>query len=84
LKRTGGCALKAGINSKIRKTLSPRHVPDNIYAIPEILQSLNEKKLEVHVKKILPGIPINKAVSIDFMRNPDSRKFFVEFEEKLK
>jgi acetoacetyl-CoA synthetase len=75
--------LKKKINAKIRNTLSPRHVPDEIYAIREVPRTLNAKKLEVPVKKILSGIPVEKAVNIDSMANPDSIHFFVELEKKI-
>lgn len=74
-------SLKSKINSKIRSALSPRHVPDEIYAISEVPCTLNGKKLEVPVKKILCGIPVQEAVNVDSMANPDSIKFFVEFAE---
>jgi acetoacetyl-CoA synthetase len=35
--------LKARINRKIRSALSPRHVPDNIFAVPEVPTTLNGK-----------------------------------------
>jgi acetoacetyl-CoA synthetase len=75
-------SLKNKINSKIRSALSPRHVPDEIYAISEVPCTLNGKKLEVPVKKILCGIPVQEAVNVDSMSNPDSIKFFVEFAER--
>ena len=74
-------SLKSKINSKIRSALSPRHVPDDIYAISEVPCTLNGKKLEVPVKKILCGIPVQEAVNVDYMANPDSIQFFVEFAE---
>jgi len=75
--------LKKKINSKIRGTLSPRHVPDEIYAIQDVPRTLNGKKLEVPVKKILTGVPLDKAVNVDSMGNPESIKFFIEFARKL-
>ena len=74
-------SLKSKINSKIRSALSPRHVPDEIYAISEVPCTLNGKKLEVPVKKILCGIHVQEAVNLDSIANPDSIKFFVEFAE---
>jgi len=71
-------ALKTKIKKKIRRTLSPRHVPDEIYAIADIPRTLNAKKLEVPVKKILSGIPPAKAVNVDSMSNPQSIDYFVE------
>ena len=76
--------LKKKINTKIRNTLSPRHVPDEIYAISDVPRTLNAKKLEVPVKKILTGVPLEEAVNIDSMANPDSIRFFVELAEQLK
>ena len=47
--------LKKEISTSIRENCSPRHVPNYIYEIEEIPQTLNGKKLEVPVKKILAG-----------------------------
>jgi acetoacetyl-CoA synthetase len=43
------------INSSLASQLSPRHVPDLTYQVPEIPRSLTGKKLEVPVKRILQG-----------------------------
>ncbi|MBW2482294.1 MAG: acetoacetate--CoA ligase [Deltaproteobacteria bacterium] len=75
--------LKKKINHKIRGTLSPRHVPDDIFAIPDVPRTLNAKKLEVPVKRILAGVPVEKAVNVDSMSNPASIDYFVEFAAKL-
>jgi acetoacetyl-CoA synthetase len=75
--------LKTKINQKIRSTLSPRHVPDDIFAISEVPKTLNAKKLEVPVKKILMGEPVEKAVNVDSMSNSHSINFFVELAQKL-
>ncbi len=48
--------LEARIAGQIRTTVSPRHVPDRIIAVPEIPKTLNGKKLEVPVKRILQGL----------------------------
>ncbi len=63
-------ALKNKINKSIRSALSPRHVPDSIHAIGEVPHTLNGKKLEVPVKKILAGFPVERAVNVDSMANP--------------
>lgn len=76
-------SLKKSINDKIRTALSPRHVPDEIYAIPEVPRTLNAKKLEVPVKKILSGIPVEKAVNIDSMGNPEAIDYFVRLAHEL-
>lgn len=76
-------ALKAKINKKIRSDLSPRHVPDEIYSVAEVPCTLNGKKLEVPVKKILCGIPVEKAVNVDSMSNPQSIDFFIKLADEL-
>lgn len=70
-------ALQARIRDRLRHDLSPRHVPDQIYQIPEIPRTLTGKKLEVPVKRILNGTAPEEAVSRDAMTNPDSMAFFV-------
>lgn len=71
--------LIARIKERIRRELSPRHVPDGIYAVPDIPRTLNGKKMEVPIQKILTGVAPERAVNLDSMSNPGSIKFFVEF-----
>ena len=61
--------MKAKINTKIRSTLSPRHLPDDILSVPDIPRTLNNKKLEVPVEKILMGFPLEKSVNFDSINN---------------
>ncbi|HEY0607171.1 MAG TPA: acetoacetate--CoA ligase [Herpetosiphonaceae bacterium] len=75
--------LKTRINSRIRSSLSPRHVPNEIYAIPEIPRTLSGKKLEVPVKKIMLGVPIEKAANPDSMSNPHVLRYFVDLAASL-
>jgi acetoacetyl-CoA synthetase len=75
--------LKEKINTKIRSALSPRHVPDEIHSIPEVPCTLNGKKLEVPVKKILCGIPVEKAVNVDSMSNPGAIDYFVKLADEF-
>ncbi|PIP48459.1 MAG: acetoacetate--CoA ligase, partial [Deltaproteobacteria bacterium CG23_combo_of_CG06-09_8_20_14_all_51_20] len=74
--------MKEKIRKKIRSALSPRHVPDDIHQVAEIPKTLNAKKLEVPVKKILSGIPVEKAVNIDSMSNPAAMGYFVELAKR--
>jgi acetoacetyl-CoA synthetase len=71
------------IKKSIREATSPRHVPDEVLTIPEVPRTLNGKKVEVPVKKILSGTPSEEAVSKDSLNNPDSLNFFVEQAEKM-
>ena len=63
----------------IRQKLSARHVPDGVFAIPEVPRTLSGKKMEVPVKKILLGQPVEKSVNRDSMANPGSIDWFVSF-----
>lgn len=75
--------LQARIREKIRQELSPRYVPDEIYAVSEIPCTLNGKKLEVPVKRILSGTPPEKAVTPDAISNPRSINFFIDLARSL-
>ncbi|MBV9281588.1 MAG: acetoacetate--CoA ligase, partial [Chloroflexi bacterium] len=67
------------IKQQIRARLSPRHVPDEVVAISEVPRTLNGKKLEVPVKKVLMGVPVERAATRDGMSNPQAIQFFVDF-----
>jgi acetoacetyl-CoA synthetase len=75
-------ALAARINSNIRTALSPRHVPNAIFAVPAIPRTLSGKKMELPVKKLLLGMPIEKIANRDAMSNPDSLDYFVAFAQR--
>jgi acetoacetyl-CoA synthetase len=62
-------ALKAAIRSE----LSPRHVPAFILAAPQIPYTINGKKVEVAVKRIISGLP---GVSTSSLANPEALDFF--------
>jgi acetoacetyl-CoA synthetase len=56
-------SLRSRIKSAIREELSPRHVPDEITEIPAVPHTLTGKRLEVPVKRLLQGTPLDKAVN---------------------
>jgi acetoacetyl-CoA synthetase len=72
-------ALCARINGEIRRSLSARHVPNEIFAVAEIPRTLSGKKLELPIKKLLLGQPLEKVVNPDAMANPAALAWFVEF-----
>jgi acetoacetyl-CoA synthetase len=53
------------INAAVRAQASPRHVPDVITAVPGIPHTRTGKKLEVPVKRLLQGAPIERALARD-------------------
>ncbi|HZQ76823.1 MAG TPA: acetoacetate--CoA ligase [Acidimicrobiia bacterium] len=71
-----GDDLKARIAAELRRSLSPRHVPDAIHAVSGIPRTLSGKKLEVPVKRILTGTPTDVAASRGALANPDSLEDF--------
>jgi len=70
--------LRKRINDTLRRALSPRHTADRIFAVPEIPKTLNGKKLEVPVKRLLMGKPLAGAVSEGAVANPASLGVLVE------
>ncbi|MDR0266103.1 MAG: acetoacetate--CoA ligase [Sphingobacterium sp.] len=68
--------VRGEIKRALRQQYSPRHVPDDIFQVAAIPYTLSGKKLELPIKKIFSGVPIEKAVSIDVMRNPESLEDF--------
>ena len=61
----------------LRTELSPRHVPDRFIAVDAIPHTLNGKKCEVPVKRILAGVDPDQAVSREALTNPDSLEPFI-------
>lgn len=66
------------IKTKLREELSPRHIPNQMYVVKEIPRTLNGKKLEVPVRRILSGVPIDKAATKGAIKNPESLQFLVD------
>lgn len=75
--------LKNKIKGIIRERTSPRHVPNEIFAVPDLPKTLNGKKLEVPVKKILSGTPPDEAASRDSLSNPESLDRFAELARRI-
>ena len=69
--------LRAVIRERLRTQLSPRHVPDEIHQVAEVPRTLNGKKLEVPVKRVLSGIAPERAASRDALANPSAFDAFV-------
>ncbi|MCH8286211.1 acetoacetate--CoA ligase, partial [candidate division KSB1 bacterium] len=61
------------IKTEIRKNLTARHVPELVREISEVPVTLNGKKVEMAVSRILNGEPVTNKAS---MANPESLKQF--------
>jgi acetoacetyl-CoA synthetase len=75
--------LPREIARRVRAQCSPRHVPDEVLQIAEVPRTLSGKALEVPVKRILMGTPVEQAVSRDSLANPASLDYFSEMAAKL-
>jgi acetoacetyl-CoA synthetase len=51
-------AVTATIRRQLAAELSPRHVPDEVIAVPSLPRTLTGKRLEVPIKRILAGAPV--------------------------
>jgi acetoacetyl-CoA synthetase len=68
--------LRREIARRVREHCSPRHVPDEVFAIAEVPRTLSGKVLEVPVKRILMGTPPEQAASRDSLANPAALDYF--------
>ncbi|MBO3738091.1 acetoacetate--CoA ligase [Actinoplanes flavus] len=71
-------ALRGRIARELRGALSPRHVPDAAYQVRALPRTLSGKKLEVPVKRILTGTPVESAAAKGALANPDSLTAFAD------
>jgi acetoacetyl-CoA synthetase len=64
------------VKAALRTQLSPRHVPDEIIVVPGIPRTLSGKKLEIPVRKILLGTPVEQAADPSALANPEVLGYF--------
>jgi acetoacetyl-CoA synthetase len=78
----GGAALDVQVENSIRQALrervSPRHVPDRIVVVRALPRTINGKKLEVPVRRILLGVPPEEAVSSGALADPQALEGLIE------
>lgn len=70
--------LARRLREELRDKLSPRHVPDRIVAVPGVPRTLSGKKLEVPIKRILSGTPLEAAASRGSLSNPEALDAFAD------
>jgi acetoacetyl-CoA synthetase len=75
-------ALDARIRSTLRRDYTPRHVPDKIIPVPAIPMTRTGKKMEVPVRRLLMGTPVERAVNRAAMSDPDALDFFIRYAEQ--
>jgi acetoacetyl-CoA synthetase len=70
--------LEKKIRNDIRANASPRHVPAKIIETPDVPYTLNMKKVELAVKKMIEGKEVKNK---DALKNPDALDFFANLEQ---
>jgi len=75
-------ALADRIRSAIRTSASPRHVPDEVIEVPAIPHTATGKKLEVPIKRIVQGIPVEQACNLGAVDDPDAVRWFAELADR--
>jgi acetoacetyl-CoA synthetase len=71
--------LRTRISDALRSSLSPRHRPDDIVAVPAIPRTMTGKKLELPVKQIMTGTPVTEVVSRDALVDPGAIEAFAAY-----
>jgi len=79
---TDESALRSTIATELRTKLSPRHVPDELHIVPALPRTLSGKKLEVPVKKILQGVPVEQAATKGALADPSALDVFANLHRK--
>jgi acetoacetyl-CoA synthetase len=82
VKAMEGHALTEELKTRIKKTLrekaSPRHVPAKIISVPDIPYTINMKKVELAVKKVIQG---QEVLNKDALKNPEALDAFADLKE---
>jgi len=71
------------IRLELRKRRSPRHVPAKIIQVENIPQTLNGKRVEVPVKKIINGASI-ESINPATLKNPECLESYAKFGDQLR
>jgi len=70
--------LKNKIKNILRTNASPRHVPSKIIAVPDVPYTLNMKKVELAVRKVVMG---QEVLNKDALKNPESLDYYENIKE---
>ncbi|MBU1566676.1 MAG: acetoacetate--CoA ligase [Proteobacteria bacterium] len=70
--------IRAQVKKAIRNGASPRHVPTKIIPVPDIPYTLNMKKVELAVQKVVHGREVKNK---DALKNPEALDFFAQLRE---
>ncbi len=70
------------IDAAIRDELSPRHLPDEVIAVPGIPHTRTGKKLELPVKRLLMGTTLESAADRGSVDHPELLEWFARLAEE--
>jgi acetoacetyl-CoA synthetase len=70
--------LVARIRDEVREKASPRHVPDEVVEVPAVPHTSTGKKLEVPLKRIAQGVPVERALNLGAVDDPEAVRWFVD------
>ena len=72
--------IKNKIKEDIRKYLSPKHIPSQIFSVSEIPRTRSGKIVEILVKKLING---EKISNMESLANPDCLNEYQEIYKSL-
>jgi acetoacetyl-CoA synthetase len=70
--------LAQAVRVTIRENATPRHVPAKIIQVPEIPRTLSGKIVELAVREVVHGRPVN---NVDALANPEALEHFADLTE---
>ncbi|MBO0843069.1 MAG: acetoacetate--CoA ligase [Nocardioides sp.] len=71
-------ALVAKVRTELRTQASPRHVPDELYAVAAVPHTKTGKKLEVPLKRILQGAEPSSVLSEGAVDDPTLLAYYAD------
>jgi acetoacetyl-CoA synthetase len=74
--------LVTRIRAAVREQASPRHVPDEVLEVGAVPHTATGKKLEVPIKRILQGVPVDRACNLGAVDDPEAVRWFAALAER--
>lgn len=74
--------LRARITGRLRSELSPRHVPDEVVAVPGVPRNRTGKKLEVPVKRLLQGRALAEVAGLESLADPSALQYIADHADR--
>lgn len=75
--------IEVELKKQISRQISPRHIPDEIRSLESIPRTLNGKKIEVPIKRLLAGEPAHTALNLDTVKDRSTIEPFLKLAKEL-